>query len=48
MIASVFFLVSFINEEILSPKWLKEARDIAREFSRDSEGYTLEGFDEVD
>ena len=31
MIASVFFLVSFIYEEILLNKWLKEARDIARE-----------------
>ena len=32
MIASVFILVSLINEEILSPGWLKESRDIAREF----------------
>ena len=31
MIATVFFFVSFINEEILSPKWLKEIRDIVRE-----------------
>ena len=31
MIAAVFFFVSFIYEEILTPEWLKEARDIARE-----------------
>ena len=48
MIATVFFLVSFIYEEILTPKWLKEARDIARNLSRDSEGQPFEGFDAVD
>ena len=48
MIATVFFLVSFINEEILSPGYLRIARDIAKSLKRDSEGYPLEGIDEVD
>ena len=48
MIATVFMCVSFINEEILSPEFLKEARNIAKSLKRDSEGYPLEGIDEVD
>ena len=45
MIATVFFLVSLINED---PEYLRIARDIARSLStRDSEGYPLEGIDEV-
>ena len=45
MIATVFFLVSFINED---PEYLRVARDIAKSLKRDTNGYPLEGIDEVD
>ena len=44
MIATVFFLVSLINED---PEYLRVARDIAKYLKRDNHGYPLEGIDEV-
>ena len=48
MIATVFFLVYRLYTKKIVSKRLREARKIARSLKRDSEGYPLEGIDEVD